>query len=143
MGETRYPLGSEKHVRFGYDDYRYGCLCTFPFNYRDHKLSISTVESFALMGAALCMYQNGGLENESCFWDNEYVLPDCLPLWVRNEIRRILGDYPEHFEPTDCIPIDSLVNEDELYKKNLKKIRRWAGKELKRLKNTKTEEDAE
>lgn len=46
MGETRYPLGyGEKVVRFGYDDYRYGCLCTFPFNYFEHKFGIGTVES--------------------------------------------------------------------------------------------------
>ena len=136
MSETRYPLGSDKSVRFGYDDSRYGCLCTFPYNYSSHKLGLGTVESFALLGAALCMYTNGGLiEDENGWSDNEYVVPDCLPLWVRNEIRRVLGDYPEHFETNDCIPIDSVVSEDELYKKNLKKIRRWAGKELKRLKN--------
>ena len=131
MGETRYPLGEEL-VRFGYDDIRYGCLCTFPFNYSAQKLDLSTVESFALLGASLCMFRNGGLEKEEWMGD-EYVLPECLPRWVRNEIRRNLGDYPEHFETDDHISIDSLVNEDELYKKNLKKIRRWAGRELKRL----------
>lgn len=34
MGETRYPLGVNDCVRFGYDDARYGCLCTFPYNYQ-------------------------------------------------------------------------------------------------------------
>mgnify|MGYP006928122036 CR=1 FL=1 len=71
--------------------------------------------------------------------NDEYVLPDCLPLWVRNEIRRVLGDYPEHFETDDHIPIDSVISFDDLYKKNLMKIRRWTGKELKRLKKEQEE----
>ena len=135
MGETRYPLGENDSVRFGYDDYRYSCLCTFPYNYSDQKLGLSTVESFALLGAALCMYKNGGLVSND--YGDEYVVPDCLPLWVRNEIRRVIGNYPEEYETTHMIPITSEVSEEELFEINLKRIIEWAETELKELKNNK------
>ena len=140
MGETRYPLGSEKVVRFGYDDYRYGCLCTFPFNYSEHKLSVGTVESLALLGAALCMSVNGGLQEVDYADEGEYVIPDCLPLWVRDEVRRVLGDYPEKFYDgeydTDHLP--DLTTKEE-YKnillKRFKDIKKWANKQIKEIEN--------
>ena len=136
MGETRYPIGNDKVVRFGYDDMRYGCLCTFPFNYSQHKLGLSTVESLALMGAVLCMSINGGLEKVDYADDDEYVIPDCLPRWVRDEIRRVLGDYPEKFDDgeydIDQVPV-SISDED--YKNMLIKrftdIKEWAEQSIK------------
>jgi hypothetical protein len=139
MGETRYPLGEKDSVRFGYDDCRYSCLCTFPFNNSKRKFGLSTVESFALLGATLCMYRNGGLiKNEYDYeWDDrhEYVVPECLPEWVRNEIRRTLGDYPEEFDVEDIKEID--IDEDELYRNKLVKIKEWAERELKELDESK------
>lgn len=140
MGETRYPIGNDKVVRFGYDDMRYGCLCTFPFNYSQHKLGLSTVESLALMGAVLCMSINGGLEKVDYADDDEYVIPDCLPRWVRDEIRRVLGDYPEKFDDgeydIDQVPV-SISDED--YKNMLIKrftdIKEWAEQSIKDVEN--------
>lgn len=140
MGETRYPIGGDKVVRFGYDDMRYGCLCTFPFNYSNHKLGIGTVESLALMGAALCMSVNGGLENVDYAYKDEYIIPDCIPRWVRDEIRRVLGDYPEKFDDeeydTDHVPA-SISDED--YKSMLIKrfadIKEWAEQSIKDVEN--------
>lgn len=140
MGETRYPIGNDKVVRFGYDDMRYGCLCTFPFNYSQHKLGLSTVESLALMGAVLCMSVNGGLEKVDYADDDEYVIPDCLPRWVRDEIRRVLGDYPEKFDEgeydIDHVPA-SISDED--YKNMLIKrftdIKEWAEQSIKDVEN--------
>lgn len=140
MGETRYPLGDKKVVRFGYDDYRYGCLCTFPFNYQDHKLSMGDVESLALLGATLCMYRNGGLQKVEYADKDEYVIPDCLPLWVRNEIRKVLGDYPEKFdsEEYDVDHLPASINEEERKKillKRFKDIKKWAKKSIKEIEN--------
>ena len=140
MGETRYPIGGDKVVRFGYDDMRYGCLCTFPFNYSSHKLEMGTVESLALMGAALCMSVNGGLEEVDYAYEDEYIIPDCIPRWVRDEIRRVLGDYPERFDEgeydTDHVPAS--IN-DEDYKNMLIKrftdIKEWAEQSIKDVEN--------
>ena len=119
---------------------RYGCLCTFPFNYSQHKLGLSAVESLALMGAVLCMSVNGGLEKVDYADDDEYVIPDCLPRWVRDEIRRVLGDYPEKFDEgeydTDHVPA-SISDED--YKNMLIKrfadIKEWAEQSIKDVEN--------
>lgn len=140
MAETRYPLGNNKIVRFGYDDYRYGCLCTFPFNYTAHKLSIGTVESLALLGASLCLHVNGGLQEVEYTDENEYVIPDCIPRWVRDEIRRILGDYPEKFDEgeydVDHVPAE-LSDEDykKLLIKRLTDIKEWADEAIKDVEN--------
>ena len=141
MGETRYPLGyGEKVVRFGYDDYRYGCLCTFPFNYSEHKFGIGIVESLALLGAALCLSVNGGLQEVDYADRNEYVIPDCIPRWIRDEIRRNLGDYPEKFDEGeyDTDHIDASVSDEE-YKKLLIKrfedIKEWADQSIRDVEN--------
>ena len=141
MGETRYPLGyGEKVVRFGYDDYRYGCLCTFPFNYFEHKFGIGTVESLALLGAALCLSVNGGLQEVDYADRNEYVIPDCIPRWIRDEIRRNLGDYPEKFDEGeyDTDHIDASISDEE-YKKLLVKrfedIKEWADQSIRDVEN--------
>ena len=141
MGETRYPLGyGEKVVRFGYDEMRYGCLCTFPFNYSEHKFGIGTVESLALLGATLCLSVNGGLQEVDYADRNEYVIPDCIPRWIRDEIRRNLGDYPEKFDEGeyDTDHIDASVSDDE-YKKLLIKrfedIKEWADQSIRDVEN--------
>ncbi len=141
MSETRYPLGdSGKMVRFGYDDFRYGCLCTFPFNYSEHKLGIGEVESLALLGAALCLSINGGLQEVDYADRGEYVIPDCIPRWIRDEIRKVLGDYPEKFDYGEY-DVDHLPNtiSDEEYKrlliKRFKDIRKWAKQSIKDVEN--------
>ena len=141
MGETRYPLGyGEKVVRFGYDDNRYGCLCTFPFNYSGHKFGIRTLESLALLGAALCLSVNGGLQEVDYADRNEYVIPDCIPRWIRDEIRRNLGDYPEKFDEGeyDTDHIDASVSDEE-YKKLLIKrfedIKEWVDQSIRDVEN--------
>ena len=135
MAETRYPLGDEV-VRFGYDDYRYGCLCTFPYNYKEKKFGVGTVESFALLGAALCLYRNEPsslIKNE---YSDEYIVPDCLPEWIRDEIRRNCGDYPEKFDgyeyDIDYLP-SSATDEDRknLLIKRYTEIKEWVEQSIK------------
>lgn len=140
MSETRYPIGEDRVVRFGYDDMRYGCLCTFPFNYQKHKLDIGTVESLALMGAVLCMSVNGGELKEDKYSEGEYVIPDCLPRWVRDEIRRVLGDYPEKFDEGEYdIDHVSVSISDEDYKnmliKRFAEIKEWAEQSIRDVEN--------
>lgn len=133
MGETRYPLGGNGSVRFGDDDYRCSCLCTFPFNYNNHKIGAEEVKSLALIGAALVMYNNGGLIKNKYDYENEgyheYTLPDCIPEWVRDDIRKAVGDYPEQF---DCNY--DIYDNAKFATKRLKKIVAWANKEIKSLK---------
>lgn len=134
MGETRYPLGENDGIRFG--DERYSCLCTFPINNTDKKLGLGTVECFALLGAALCMYRNSGLDKNDYDYSyagrHEYTIPECLPIWIRNEIRRVLGDYPEDIDSDYIIQFDTCTEEDEekIYKQKLENIISWAQKEL-------------
>jgi hypothetical protein len=138
MAETRYPLGDDKVVRFGYDDYRYGCLCTFPFNYLQHKLDIGTVESLALLGASLCLFVNGGLQKVDYAWDDEYVIPDCIPLWIRDEIRRVLGDYPEKFDGYDVDYLRSNASDEDVKNLLIKRytyIKEWAEQSIKDVEN--------
>ena len=140
MAETRYPLGDDKVVRFGYDDYRYGCLCTFPFNYQEHKFGIGTVESLALLGAALCLFINGGLQEVDYAFDNEYVIPDCIPEWIRNEIRRNCGDYPEKFDgheyDDDFLPASATEKDRKnLLIKRYTEIKEWAEQSIKDVEN--------
>lgn len=134
MGETRYPLGEKNVVRFGYEDYRYGCLCTFPYNYKDKKLSIGTVESLALLGAALCLYNNNKKDLTKDKYDDEYVLPDCLPQWIRDEIRQNCGDYPEKYDGYEYLPdCEDEEREKEFLKKRYKEIIAWCEESLKDL----------
>lgn len=140
MSETRYPLGYDSVVRFEYDDYRYPCLCTFPFNYKDHKLDVGTVESLALLGAALCLSVNGGLERGHYLCDTEYILPDCIPRWIRDEIKKILGDYPEEFYEGeyDTDHVDASIRGEEYNKlliKRFKAIKKWAKQSIKDVEN--------
>ena len=134
MGETRYPLGNDKVVRFGYDDYRYGCLCTFPFNYQEHKFGIGTVESLALLGASLCLFRNGGLQKVPYASENEYIIPDCIPKWIRSEIRRSLGDYPEEYdgEIDDSVEI-SEEEQKQMLLKRYQEIKEWAEATIKEI----------
>ena len=123
-------------VRFGCDDGRYGCLCTFPYNYSAKKFGIPTVESMALIGAALVMSVNGGLQETESAYDDEYIIPDCLPLWVRQEIRRNIGDYPEEFD----IPIDDGIEiteegQKKMLLKRFQEIKDWAEVAIKEINN--------
>ena len=138
MAETRYPLGKDKVVRFGYDDYRYGCLCTFPFNYTEHKFGIKTVESLALLGASLCLFRNGGLQEVKYASSDEYIIPDCLPEWIRDEIRRNVGDYSERFDSSEYdeefLPDDATENDrKQLLLKRFQGIKEWAEKSIKEI----------
>ena len=139
MAETRYPLGDEV-IRFGYDDIRYGCLCTFPYNYSEKKFGIGTVESFALLGAALCLYRNEPSLLTKGEYDDEYIIPDCLPEWIRDEIRRNCGDYPEKFDGyeyrDDYLP-SSATEEDckNLLIKRYTEIKEWAEQSIKDVEN--------
>ena len=51
------------HDKHDYNDYKYSCLCTFLFNYSEHKLGMKTVE-LVLLDVALCIIVNGGLQVE-------------------------------------------------------------------------------
>ena len=140
MSEKRYCLGDDSYIRFGYDDYRYGCLCTFPFNYKKEKLERNDVMSMALLGAAVALYNNSPstLIKEDWMGD-EYVLPDCLPLWIRDEIRNNLGFYPEKFDSGeyDIDHIPASISDEEfknLQIKRLEDIKNWCDEEIKEIK---------
>ena len=86
------------------------------------------------------MYVNGGLQKVEYADKDEYVIPDCLPLWVRNEIRRVLGDYPEKFDDGeyDVDHLPASTTDDEYKKillKRFKDIKRWAKKSIKEIEN--------
>lgn len=149
MGETRYNLDDSQIIRFGYDDFRYGCLCTFPFNYKKEKLGLGDVESMALLGAAVALYRNSrsSLIKEDWMGD-EYVLPDCLPLWVREEIRRNLGDYPEKFDSGeyDMDNVSSEVSDEEFKNMRIKRfedIKKWCDEEIEYIKTEEIFEEFE
>ena len=111
MGETCYTFWGWRNGNWieyvaawrdgeGYDGEGRGtdwpCLCTFPFNNR-HKLSAGDVRSLALLGAAVAMATNDETElgSSETFWgkDTRWVhLPEDVPEWVRNEIKRVVNE---------------------------------------------------
>lgn len=106
MGEMSYITNHENEVEFCDDDTgRYGCLCTFPFNYSNKVLGIGTIASLALLGAAIAIDANEGGFDKECYHDNcsrsgrtRYILPDCVPRWIRDEIRRNLNMMSEEID---------------------------------------------
>ena len=92
MGEMSYITNHNNTVEFQGDMGVYSCLCTFPFNYTDKKLSLYTIASLALLGAGVAIDANTGGFDKDCWHDkNRYILDDCVPKWIREEIRRNLG----------------------------------------------------
>ena len=100
--EMSYATNHENMVEFGDDDTgRYGCLCTFPHNdsVMGKKFGKDTVASLALLGAAIAIDANQGSQgfsdncyHDDCTWDKRerYLLPDCVPKWIRDEIKKNL-----------------------------------------------------
>lgn len=86
------------------------------------------------------MSVNGGLQEEDYADEGEYVIPDCLPLWIRDEVRRVLGDYPEKFDDgeydTDHLPNSTTKEEyKNILLKRFKDIKKWAKKQIKEIEN--------
>ena len=60
------------------------CLCTFPHNYEGGQLDGETIRSLAYLGAAVVLVQREVLDEDYVF------LPDMLPEWIVNEIKRLV-----------------------------------------------------
>ena len=90
MSENTYTIKSwgdkEYNIRFSEMDDVFGCLCTFPFNDFEN-LSIDRIRSLALFGAAVRLAITDELTN--CGEDGYVFLPDMLPKWIINAIRKI------------------------------------------------------
>ena len=67
-----------------YPDDTFGCLCTFPHNYSMH-LYPDTIQSLALLGAAIVLAKQGELE-----WEDYTNIPNSIPSWIVDEIKRIV-----------------------------------------------------
>ena len=88
MGERIYPIvmnesshGDSDYVRFSDMDDEFGCLCTFPGNDQE-ELDIERIKSLALFGAAVHLLMSGEL-------DGPVFIPDNLPRWIVDAVRRI------------------------------------------------------
>ncbi len=93
MGEKTYTTtdydGREYIFRFSDSVDDWLCLCTFPHN-DQHELSPSRVQSLALLGAAVALVARGLIEREPN--DQYFSLPDAVPQWIRDEIKRLIPD---------------------------------------------------
>jgi hypothetical protein len=96
MGEMCYRANN-KYIMFGYDS-DYGCLCTFPHNNEviDKVLGKGTIANLALLGAAVAIAANKpesmNKESMTQSWGTDvYVLPNCVPEWIRNAIDKELN----------------------------------------------------
>ena len=58
------------------------CLCTFPYNY--NEIDKDLVRSMAYLGAAIVLQHHGEMNDDR-------ILPQCLPQWIRDGIDKILG----------------------------------------------------
>ena len=98
MGCDSYTTGlrmdnswDEVVIHFSESDDDYCCLCTFPHNYTVNgvvRLDKAEVRSFAALGAMVALAHAGKLENRSGY----AYIPDDLPLDIRSEIDRVVGD---------------------------------------------------
>jgi len=92
MGERIYPIvensrshGDSDYVRFSDMDDEFGCLCTFPTNDTFNginELDIERIKSLALFGAAVHLLMSSEL-------DGPVFIPDGLPRWIVDAVRRI------------------------------------------------------
>ena len=96
MGERTYKVraysGKEYSIAFNDMDDEFGCLYTFPHN--DHKkLTPDRVRELALLGAAVVL-ASWNEEQIEYVWEIGYdyrlTLPNGLPDWIAEEIKRIL-----------------------------------------------------
>jgi len=81
MGERRYQIGKTSLVFNPLDD-DWRCLCAFPHDDEPLGLDANGVCSLALFGAAVVLVLDGAIAGEYAF------LPDCVPQWIRDAIRR-------------------------------------------------------
>ena len=91
MGETIYPIvknsrshGDSDFVMFDAMDEEFGCLCTFPGNDKlEGELGIERIKALTLFGAAVHLLMSGEL-------DGPVFIPDGLPRWIVDAVRRII-----------------------------------------------------
>ena len=105
MGEKVYTIlgrHGERRITFSAADEGYGCLCTFPHNdAAAGGLDRDRVRSLALFGAAVRLAWGGDIETD----ESEYVfLPDAVPMWIRDEIDRVLGVEEDDGTGDECPP---------------------------------------
>jgi len=88
MGWNGLPDSEWKQIgiQFSEMDDDWNCLCTFPHNDQG-VIDVSRMRSLALFGAAVVLAHNGELGSP--------ILPNCVPEWIRNEIKRLLPDMEE------------------------------------------------
>ena len=99
MSEEIYSVG-DTTVQFSDTDETWRCLCTFPHNDGNH-LDSTRVASLALLGAAVVLANRGEL--------NHGMLPNAVPVWMRNEIKRNTI-WRERERERECAPRPHLTN---------------------------------
>src|SRR3990170_6271389 len=102
MGERIYPIvanesshGDSDFVAFTEMDDEFGCLCTFPTNDTFNginELDIERIKSLALFGAAVHLLMSGEL-------DGPVFIPDGLPRWIVDAVRRIRAGATDAADP--------------------------------------------
>ena len=88
MGEKIYEIG-DYPLQFSEMDDDYVCLCTFPHNDQG-ELTPDRVRSLALLGAAVVLASNDDLDHP--------FLPNFVPVWIRQEIDRVMNYTPEELK---------------------------------------------
>jgi hypothetical protein len=86
MGERIYQVGSgdSDFIMFSEMDEEFRCLCTFPGNDQE-KPDIDRIKALALFGAAVHLLMSGELYGP-------VFIPDSLPAWIVDAVRRIRLD---------------------------------------------------
>ena len=95
MSEEIYHI-EELGIQFSETDDTWRCLCTFPHN-DGGRLDAARVASLALLGAAVVLANRGDLPHG--------MLPDAVPVWIRNEIKR-----NTIWRERECAPRPHLTN---------------------------------
>jgi hypothetical protein len=97
MSEMKYVTNKNRYIQFSNNDNsEFGCLCTFLFNYQHlKKLNKHDIANLALLGAAVAIEANTheGLGNTHLGNSDEFSIPDEMPIWIVDEIKRVLGIY--------------------------------------------------
>jgi len=82
MGEDIYRIDNND-IMFDAMDEEFSCLCTFPHNDKIYgELGIERIKALALFGAAVHLLMSSEL-------DGPVYIPDNLPRWIVDAVRRI------------------------------------------------------
>jgi hypothetical protein len=85
-------------LHFSEDQGDWGCLCTFPYNWQQgQKLAPDDIRSLALLGAAAAIAHQEAVDavvNKEPICSSFFPIPSSVPLWIQDEIRRLVPDAP-------------------------------------------------